>query len=367
MSHHATTDYAQPFARALWFDILPRAELRPELPAQVLLHAGPPFKGQASAPVIHAAIQAILFEGMAVDAHAALDLLLRNQVQLQPAQDYGIVTPLAQVVSASMPLAAVELERAMGYAPLVEAPPPALRFGATAPECRERLRVLASLAQSVIAPSIRREPIVVAEIIQVSIAAKEECHARTAAANEALIARLVGLEPPVAAVLRANPAFVLPILMAAAAAALKASECAIAAIGGNGVDFGVRRRERRDWQQMPAEAPRGPRFAGAESYTALGAIGDSAVIDFCGLGGQALAVAPALASEWAALLPPDALSRRERLIDPRYGIVDPERVAQTELAPIINLAVLDREGSAGLIGRGFYCPPVRLFADWGTP
>jgi hypothetical protein len=32
------------------------------------------------------------------------------------------------------------------------------------------------------------------------------------------------------------------------------------------------------------------------------------------------------------------------------------------LAPLINLAILDRSGTAGLIGRGVYAVPVRLFA-----
>jgi len=150
--------------------------------------------------------------------------------------------------------------------------------------------------------------------------------------------------------------------MAAAAASLRASGCAIAAIGGNGVDFGVRRRAQRSWQQLPAEAPRGPFFAGQDAHVPLGAIGDSAVIDFCGLGGQALAAAPGLAGEWAAWLPADALSRRAALIDPRSGIVDPESVERAALCPLINLAVLDRDGTAGLIGRGFYCPPLSLFA-----
>jgi len=363
MSLLSTIDYARPFTGALWFDVLPRAAVRPQLSAQVLLHAGPPFRSAPPAPVVHAAIQALVYEGLAADARVAAALLARGEVRLQPAQDYGIVTPLAQVVSASMPLVAVQKQREVGYAPLVEGPPPALRFGATAPECGERLRALSVMAQSVIAPIVRRDPIAVEELIRIGIAAQEECHARTVAANSALIERLRGLEPESAATLRLNPGFVLPVLMAAAAASLRASGCAIAAIGGNGVDFGIRRRAQRSWQQIPAEAPRGPRFAGQDARVALGAIGDSAVIDFCGLGGQALAAAPGLAGEWAAWLPADALLRRATLIDPRSGIVDAESVERAALSPLINLAVLDSAGVAGLIGRGFYCPPVSLFAS----
>jgi hypothetical protein len=355
-------DYTKPFAGALWFDVLAREAVCPQLSAFILLHAGPPYRGAPPAPVVNSAIQALLFEGLAADSQAARELLRDGRVQLRPAQDYGIVTPLAQVVSSSMPLLAVEQQGEVAYAAMVEGPAPALRFGSDAAQCRERLRSLNVLARSAIAPLIQREPIAVDELIRAAIAAGEECHARTAAANAALIERMRGLDGESAARLRSNPAFVLPILMAAAAAALRTSGCSVMGIGGNGIDFGVRRRGEQAWQHRPAEAPRGPRFAGLDAQTALGAIGDSAVIDFCGLGGQALAAAPTLAAEWAAVLPADALSRGHSLIVPHSGIVDPERIVCSAVAPIINLAVLDHEGKAGLIGRGCYCPPVSLFA-----
>ncbi|MGA2563449.1 MAG: DUF1116 domain-containing protein [Steroidobacteraceae bacterium] len=356
-------DYAKPFAGALWFDVRSRAAVCPELSAFILLHAGPPYRGAPPAPVLNSAVQALLFEGLAADSQAARELLQDGRVQLRPAQDYGIVTPLAQVVCSSMLLLAVKQRGEVAYAPMVEGPPPALRFGSDAAQCRERLRAGNVLASSAIAPVIQREPIAIDELIRDAIAAGEECHARTSAANAALIGRMRGLDAESAARLRGNPAFVLPILMAAAAAALRSSDCAVTAIGGNGIDFGIRRRGQQAWQHRPAQAPRGPRFAGLSAQTALGAIGDSAVIDFCGLGGQALAAAPTLAAEWATVLPADALSRRDGLIDAHSGIVDPERIVRSAVAPIINLAVLDHEGKAGLIGRGCYCPPVSLFAS----
>jgi Protein of unknown function (DUF1116) len=358
----AAIDYAEPFRGALWFDVLPRAAACPDLSAYVLLHAGPPYRGAPPAPVINGAVQALLFEGLAADIHTAHALLQAGRVQLRPAQDYEIVTPLAQVVSSSMLLLAVEQLGEVLFAPMVEGPPPALRFGSDAAQCRERLRTLNDLTERAITPLIRRAPIAIDELIGHAIAAGEDCHVRTSAANEALIERLPGLDAEALARLRSNPAFVLPILMAAAAASMRTHESRVAAIGGNGIDFGIRLRGQNSWQQRAAEAPRGPRLAGLDLQTPLGAIGDSAVIDFCGLGGQALAAAPALAAEWSAVLPPDALSRRERLIDPQSGIVDPERVVRHGVAPLINLAVLDRDGIEGLIARGCYCPPVSLFA-----
>lgn len=361
MSTPETIDYAKPFSRALWFDVVARSEVRPELSARALLHAGPSFRSAPPAPVIHAAIQALLFEGLAPTAAAARDLLLQGRARLQPAQDHGIVTPLAQVVSASMLLVAVQQQNQVCYAPLIEGPAPALRFGSAAPECLQRLRDVSARIHRSVAPLVRHEPLAIDEIINAAVAAGDECHARTAAANEAMVSRLTGVDADCAARLRANPAFVLTILMAAAAAALRTHRCDIEAIGGNGIDFGVRRRGERAWRQMPAQAPQGARFPGLDAIVALPAIGDSAVIDFCGLGGQALSAAPLLAADWSGALPADALTRRQGLVDPDSGIVAAERIARAAAAPLINLAILDRDGAAGLIGRGFYSPPVDLF------
>jgi hypothetical protein len=355
-------DYAKPFSQARWFDVLPRSTVCPELSTRVLLHAGPPFRGAPPAPVVNAAIQALIFEGLASDAAAARDILQQGRAQLQPAQDHGIVTPLAQVVSASMPLAAVRQQDKVCYAPLLDGRNPALRFGCAAPECLQRLRDVDDWIREAVAPTLHREPLAVDEVIRLAIAAGEECHSLLAAANEAMVSGLPGIDIGSAARLRENSAFVLTILMAAAATSLRVHGCDLVAIGGNGVDFGVRYAGEATWRQVPAEAPRGTRLAGMDAVAPLAAIGDSAVIDFCGLGGQALAESPTLRKEWRDLLPTDAHTRRQGLVDPQSGIVDPRRIANAARAPLINLAILDRDGVAGLIGRGFYCPPVDLFA-----
>ncbi len=355
-------DYALPFSGSRWRDVLPRSAALPQLEVAVLLHAGPPFRGMPPAPVMHAAIQALLFEGLAANATAARQLLLAGSALLRPAQDYGVVTPLAQVVSASMPLVTVQQGNCTAYAPLIEGANPALRFGSMEPLCRQRLREVSNWVARDVAPLVRSAPLSVEEIIRAAVAGGDECHARTAIANEAMLSQLVDINLVSAARLRQNPGFVLTVLMAAAAAAMRNHHCKIVAIGGNGLDFGVRGRGEDTWHQVPGKAPRGSRLVGLEDSHALAAIGDSAVIDFCGLGGQALAAAPALGIDWKGMLPSDALVRRRELIDPHSGIVAPERIVRAFRAPLINLAILDRDGAAGLIGRGFYEPPVDLFA-----
>jgi hypothetical protein len=343
-------------------DIVPRRVACPNLPPDVLLHAGPPLQGAPPAPVMHAAVAALLFEGRAANPADARDLLLRREAELRPAQDYGVVTPLAHVVSASMLMVAVKQHTAMCYAPVVEGPAPALRFGSAAPECVQRLREVSAWLERSVAPCVRREPPSIDAWIRIATAGGDECHARTGVANEALVSCLsgLGLDADGALRLRANPAFVLPVLMAAAGAALRNHPGDVEAIGGNGMEFGVRRRGEPQWRQVRAAAPRGVRFDSLQALIPLGAIGDSAVIDYCGLGGQALCAAPQLAAEWNGVLPEDALSRRHSIIDPDTGIVDAVLVVQSARTPLINLAILDQEG-AGLIGRGVYSPPLKLF------
>jgi hypothetical protein len=361
MQRNDAIDFAKPFADAVWCDVLPLAAVCPELSNRVLLHAGPPYRGAPPAPVFNAATQAILFEGLAADATAARKLLLDGQVELRPAQDHGIVTPLAQVVSASMPVIAVEQRDQISYAPIIEGPSPALRFGSTVPEALQRLRDLSIWILNTVAPLVRRHPVSIVEIVRAAVAGGDECHGRTGVANEALLSRLGGIDSRGTALLRSNPAFVLAPLMAAAAAAMQSHRSPIQAIGGNGIEFGIRRRGEAFWRQIPADAPRSAPPSSLDPAVPLPAIGDSAVIDFCGLGGQALSIAPQLVAEWREMLPPDVLTRREAIIDPFSGIVDPELVARQGSSPLINLAILDRDGVKGLLGRGIYTAPLSLF------
>jgi len=353
---------AGPYRGARLCDVRRLGEMLPGLDEGILLHAGPPYGGrQAPAPVRNAAAQALLFEGAAADFAQALHLLDHGDYLLAPAQDYGVVTPLAQVVSASMPVLVVGDEERLVCAPVVEGPPPALRFGSSDPQCLAALRAHASMALRELGPALREHPADVAEVVAAALAAGDECHSRTGAANQALIDRLQGIGDDYHALLAANAGFVLPVIMAASAWAL-AGGGTIACVGGNGLDFGVRLAGAADWRTAPAEPPQGTRLPGAAQAPVLGAIGDSAVVDFCGLGGQALHHAPALAEEWRDLLPPDWPGRAGMLADPATGTVSAAHIAARDTAPIVHLAMVGATDAGGIVGRGFYLPPPQLFA-----
>ena len=355
------------FAGARWLDVVTRREALPALPDHVLLHAGPAFDGPPPAPVLNAAVQALRFERLADSADAAAGMIAAGRARLMPAQDAGVATPLAQVVSASMPMAVVGSDRRTFLAPLVEGTPPALRFGSADPACLGRMSAIAALGLQVLAPLLRARPVPLDAVIARALASGDECHGRTAVANEAVLAAIEGLAATHAALPAANANFVLPVLMAAAGWLLAGGDGepragGIAAVGGNGLRFGLRVHGSPDWTCVPATPPIGGRLPGRESAVPLGAIGDSAVIDFCGLGGQAMHLAPALAAEWSTWMQGDPLARRQAVVDPQSGLVDPARVAAAGLVPQVNLAILDRDGAQGLLGRGFMLPVPALFA-----
>lgn len=355
--------WARPFEGASLRDVVLRRDALPDLGPTVLLHAGPPFEGELPRAVRNACVQALLFEGLAANEAHARAMLSTGAAELRPAQTHGVVTPLAQVVSASMPMAVVGDASRIAWAPLVEGPPPALRFGTEAPEARLRLAAIADFGLQRLAPLVRAQPVPLSPIVVQALAQGDECHARTGAANAALVEAIAGLAADDRAALRSNPGFVLTVLMAAACWRLRHATHGLAAVGGNGIDFGLRMHGDSRWYRRPATSPMGTRMPGHADTEALGAIGDSAVIDFCGLGGQALAAAPVLQDEWRSVLPGALAAQRAAVVDPATGLIDIARVAASGVAPRVDLAILDRQGTHGLIGRGVYQPDVALFIE----
>lgn len=308
-----------------------------------------------------AAEQAAVIGGFAEDASTARVMFEADSLFLKPAQDHGVAVPLAMVVAPSMWCFEVGDNDGLFYSPVSEGPPPALRFGSADPLCLTRARDWTAEAAQAINPQLETLPDVESMMRQ-ALREGDDCHAITRAGNERLLGLLGKTPAGIAADIRANPGFVLGIWMAWAAWKLHTSASEIVAIGGNGIEFGLRRRGETRWATVPCAPPTGIRFNPQQTAPALGAIGDSALVDVCGFGGQALNHAPVLTAEWADLLPPDAQSRSSAITHRDRGVVDAEAVRATGIMPMINLAILDERGAAAPIGRGFYIVPPTLFA-----
>ncbi|WP_323750576.1 DUF1116 domain-containing protein [Marinobacter sp.] len=356
------------FNRVLLKGVSPRAEVLPNLNPLTLLHAGPPFTGSdIPVPVRNAAIHALIFERLAETPDDASTLIDSGKVHFEPAQDWRVVTPLAQVVSASMPLFVIGEGDHEAFAPVVEGAPTGLRFGSSDPQCRKNLETHAQFAKLELAPQLKKSPVRIGAIIEKALAEGNDCHTLTDRANAALLDQLDGLSDPYLSLLESSPGFVLPILMGACSWWLQFGSSAdengrgVVAAGGNGERFGMRLRGQTDWTTVLATPPVGKRFAHQEDRPVVGAIGDSAVIDFCGLGGQALECAPALVSDWQNLLPEDWQGRPESVLSPQTDVVCPWRVIEHQKPPIINLALVSADAQGGILGKGFYQPDLAVF------
>ena len=96
---------------------------------KTLLHAGPPLQaGMVPPPFLNSAVAAALFEGWARDDAEARAAIESGGIRSSPAQDFGVVPPLAFVVSPSMCVLGVSDAAGSAeprYAPLNDGPPPA--------------------------------------------------------------------------------------------------------------------------------------------------------------------------------------------------------------------------------------------------
>ncbi|WP_035692292.1 DUF1116 domain-containing protein [Azospirillum halopraeferens] len=360
-----------------WTAVVPAGEAL-GLGRRVLLHAGPSFAGPAAAcpPILNAAAAALVFEGEAGDFDTALALVHDGAVELRPAQDAGVVTPLASVVSRSTWLQVVEDAAGDGplaFAPLNEGGGPALRFGLAGPAVVERLRLLRDTVGPALAAALT-DPVDLLPFARHGLAHGDDLHGRPHAATARLTADLAPRLPGAAAdFLRTADQFFLNLWMAACKRMMLAADgvpgaALVTAAGGNGIDMGIRLSgtPAGRWFTAPAEAPRGGPDIGPPRPR-LPAIGDSAVIDAAGFGALAFDAAPDLRRDLGAEdLGVAAMQDRLLLVmHPALGRrvgLDAAAVVRSGLPPPVCLGALDAAGEAGLVGRGIARHPLACHA-----
>ncbi len=350
--------------------IAPLGTLLPWLPARTLLHAGPPFDdpGDLPAPLFNSVVAAARHEGWAGTAAEVRTALAVGTIHLAPAQDHGVVTPLAFVAGPSMygleiaDLAAPERTK---VSPLNDGPlPHALRLGTGRDEGLAIVRGLTDGIGAALAEGLAA-PVPMLPLFAHALGAGDELHGRVDTAQAQLRAAFgAGLTPAAADYLASANQFVLNAVMAscalmmAAGAGVPDSELVVAC-GGNGRYFGWKlARDPQRWIVRPATRPVGGRLPGHEAAQPLPAIGDSAVVDGVGFGAACLRFAPALGEGLRPHI--DAAFYIEAAHAPFVGPHPelPEGVrlgldlTRPRLCLGIMLGMVGEQGSEGLIGRG---------------
>ena len=350
---------------------------------RILLHAGPPHEDRRKIPqlVRNSLAFACLYEGWADTWDAADALIASERVELAAAQDFKVVLPLAGVASPSMAVAAVSdsaQAAPSAYSVLNEGPTCASRLGERNRELPSHHRWLNSELADWLSDQLR-EPLPLYPILYRSLLEGDDGHALTFVGSKLLTDALRSRSREAISVridefLRVSSTFALNVWMALAASCLARAEhvsgsTVVTRVGANGVRFGIQLAKRPGhWVTIPAPHPVGLLDGAHQHRVVARALGDSAVVDFFGLGGQAIDGSSPTYLGLRNFLPTDMVQRRERLLcaklpglGGRRAIVDARNAVSLQQGPMVLLGMLDEEGHAGRIGAGAVDVPVLLF------
>ncbi len=384
-------------ARPRLVDVRPAREAIPGFQQNLLLHAGPPIAWERmSGPLRGAILGALLYERMAADTTEAEKLVLSGEITFAPCHHYNAVGPMAGVISASMPVQIIE-EPVYGhqtFSTLNEGLGKVLRYGANSPDVIAKLRWM----EQVLGPALSRAVRAAGGIELVSLTAQalqmgDECHNRNKAAT-ALFAREIApylvetgnSSAETVSVLRymqGNDFVYLNLAMAMCKASLLAAHgiafsSVVTTMARNGTDFGIRVSGLGDrWFVAPAQRVQGLYFSGFSEQDANPDIGDSAITETAGIGGFAMATAPAIA-QFIGGTPADAMRYTLEMYDitvaessnfqlPPLGFrgsptgIDIRQVVRQNHLPIINTGIAHRLPGIGQVGAGLVRPPMACF------
>jgi hypothetical protein len=370
-----------------------------ELPEHTVLHAGPPLDwNRACAPMRAAVLCAIRYEGWAANDDAAQALVDGGQVRLEPCHHWRAVGPMTGMITASMPVFAVE-NRAHGnraHATINEGLGKVLRFGANDDSVLARLRWLAVEAGPLLGAALRASGgLDLRALMAQALRMGDEMHQRNVAASSLLaralmphVARAGGKHGAVARLaefIGGNDQFFLNVAMAAGKAMADPANgiqdsTLVTAMARNGTDFGIRVSGLGErWLTAPVTMPVGLYFPGFTAGDANPDMGDSAIVETIGLGGGAMAASPDVArfvgaGGMGAALAATAEIREISLGEhPHFRIatlddrgapvgIDIAKVVETGITPLINTGIAGRRAGVGQIGAGVARAPLACFA-----
>ena len=386
-------------AEATLVDVRPASEALGLEPGQ-FLHAGPPVSWEdASGPMRGALVGAMLFEGLADSPEQAERQLAKgDRVSWEPCHPHGAVGPMAGVVSASMWVFELrdDVHDATSWCSLNEGLGKVLRYGAYGPEVIERLHWMSDVLGPLLQSALRAEGSVdVKAIVSQMVQMGDEGHNRNRAGTlmflREILPALVGSGAPSSEVAEAarfiagNDHFFLNLgmpackLQAAAAAGIPGSTV-VTVMARNGTDFGIQVSGTGDrWFTAPALTPEGLFLGGYGPEDANPDIGDSAITETAGIGGLAMATAPAIVRFVGGSVP-DAMATTQRMYDitvgenPAFAIpilefrgaptgIDVTSVVRTGVLPQINTGMAGRVAGTGQVGAGLVTPPMACFTD----
>ncbi|MFW6229131.1 MAG: DUF1116 domain-containing protein, partial [Alkalispirochaeta sp.] len=286
----------------------------PGMHKKLIMHAGPPVTWEnMSGPLRGAVIGGLIYEGLAATPDEAEKLAASGEIEFDPCHHHNSVGPMAGVVTAGMPVWIMENATYgnKAYCTLNEGLGKVLRYGANSKEVIDRLKWMADE----LAPILKRAlaahgPLDMKNLIAQVLQMGDEGHNRNRAGTSLFIREmapyLVILDEDrdkLAKVFRfmhENDHFFLNLTMPSAKATVDAcrdieGSSMIVTMARNGTEFGIRISGLGDeWFTGPASIIDGLYLPGYTAEDAARDIGDSVITETIGIGGFAMAAAPAI-------------------------------------------------------------------------
>ena len=386
-------------ARAMLTGLAKAINVIPGMRDNLLLHAGPPITWErASGPMRGAITGALIFEGKAKNETEAKALVESGEIELEPCHHHQAVGPMAGVTSASMSVYIIENETHgnKAFSNLNEGYGKVLRYGAFEEEVQKRLRWMEDVMAPILKGAIEASGgIDIKALLSEALHMGDEGHNRNKAGS---ILFLKALAPNIAKVsqdskvtsevLQAigdnalsvlNPVMAACKAMADAAHGIEGSTI-VTTMARNGTDFGIRVSGMGEqWFTAPAQIPKGLYFPGYKESDANPDIGDSTITETAGIGGFAMAGAPAIVT-FVSGTPQDALNASLEMYEitfaehkyftiPPFDFrgtptgIDLRKIIETGMTPRVNTGIAHKKAGIGQVGAGLVRPPMKIFEE----
>lgn len=368
----------------------------PGLGERMILHAGPPITWERMCgPTRGAVMGAAVYEGWAASYEEAAAMAAAGAFDFAPCHHFHAVGPMAGIVSPSMPVFVVRNETFGNttYSTQNEGLGRVLRYGAYGDEVLARLKWMEKTLYPALKAVLKATgPIDLRSLLAQALHMGDEGHNRNRAATSLLIRQIapalietstkkVAVE--VLKFIDSNDHFFLNLSMAAAKAMLEPAEgiagsTIVTVMARNGTDFGIRVAGMPEqWFTAPAPIVQGLWLPGFSEKDANPDIGDSAITETGGVGGFAMAAAPAivrfvggtsaLALQVTQEMYEITAGEHEFFTVPALNFrgtplgIDVRKVMATGMLPFINTGIAHKEPGVGMVGAGLVRAPRQCF------
>jgi hypothetical protein len=387
-------------ARPILKAVATARDVIPDMKDNLFLHAGPPIEwARMSGPLRGAIIGAMIFEGIAKSEAEATGMVERGEVEFDSCHHHGTVGPMAGVTSASMKVYVVENAEHgnKSFSNLNEGYGKVLRYGAYSDDVLKRLRWMNDVLGVALGDALAgSNGIDMRTLIAEALHMGDEGHNRNKAGSllylkliSPLIAKVVkdnAVESEILQFIGDNALSVLNPVMAACKAMTDAAHgiegsTIVTTMARNGTDFGIRVSGlgEKEWFTAPAEIPVGLFFSGFSQDDANPDIGDSAITETAGIGGFAMATAPAIVT-FVGGTPKDAVNATLEMYEITFAEskyftmpvldfrgtptgIDLRKVVELGITPRINTGIAHKNAGVGQVGAGLVRPPLKIFED----